>query len=172
MIQRILAAAVLAASLCALPLLAQDRDTVRQTQQALKDKGYYSGQVDGINGPQTRDALHRYQQKENLNEDGQIGPKTMDSLGVRHGSASTEFHESGENVKHSYSNGGKAIGQGSKAMGHDVKHGDVVNGGKDFGEGVGHGAKDIGVGTGHAVKNAAKGAKTAVTGDKDDNSKR
>lgn len=153
-------------SLCVAAAFAQDHDSVRQTQQALKDKGYDPGPVDGVNGPQTKAALRQYQQKENLDEDGRLGPKTMDSLGVKHGSAGTEFGEAGDNVKHSYSKGGHQMANGTKEAGSDLKHGDVVDGAKDFGKGVGKGVGNVAVGTGHAAKNAAKGSTTAVTGDK------
>jgi peptidoglycan hydrolase-like protein with peptidoglycan-binding domain len=161
----ILAASFLGLSLCTTGVLGQSRDTVREAQQALKDKGYDPGPIDGINGPRTRAAVSNYQQKEQLNADGRLGAKTLDSLGVRHASAGTEFSTAGENVKKSYTQGGKDIAHGTKEAGADIKHGEVVDSAKDLGKGVGHGAEQIGAGTGHAVKNAAKGAKTAVTGD-------
>jgi hypothetical protein len=161
----VLAASVMAFCLGAIPLMAQGSRTVREAQQALKDKGYDPGPVDGINGPRTKAAVRQYQGKESIDADGRLGPKTLDSLGVKQASAGTEFGEAGENVKHSYSKGGKEIGQGAKDMGTDLKHGDVVDGGKDIGKGVGKGVAHIGVGTGHAVKNVAKGATNAVTGD-------
>jgi peptidoglycan hydrolase-like protein with peptidoglycan-binding domain len=161
----IMAASVLALCLGAIPLMAQGARTVREAQQALKDKGYDPGPIDGINGPRTEAAVRQYQGKENINADGRLGPKTLDSLGVKQASAGTEMSEAGENIKHSYSKGGKDIGHGAKQMGTDLKHGDVVGGAKDIGKGVGKGAAQIGAGTGHAVKNAAKGATNAVTGD-------
>ena len=109
----------------------------------------------------TETAVRQYQEKESINDDGRLGPKTLDSLGVKQGTAGTEFSEAGENVKHSYSKGRKEIGHGAKDMGTDLKRGDVVQGAKDLGKGVGKGAAHIGVGTGHAVKNAAKGATNA-----------
>ena len=36
--------------------------TIAQIQQALKDRGYYSGPVDNINGPATRAAVSKFQQ--------------------------------------------------------------------------------------------------------------
>ena len=161
----ILAASVLAFCVCAIPLMAQGSRTVREAQQALKDKGYDPGPIDGINGPRTKAAVRQYQGKENIDSDGRLGPKTLDSLGVKHASAGTEFSAAGENVKHSYSKGGKEIGHGAKEAGSDIKHGDVVGGAKNVGKGVGKGVAHIGAGTGHAVKNAAKGATNAVTGD-------
>ncbi len=163
--RNILASLVLGLSLCVVPVLAQSHDTIRDAQQALKDKGYDPGPIDGINGPLTRAAVRNYQQKENIDVDGRLGPKTLDNLGVKHAGAGTEFNEAGENVKHSYGTGAKDMGQGTKEAGSELKHGEVVDGAKDFGKGVGHGVAKMAVGTGHAVKNVAKGSKTAVTGD-------
>jgi hypothetical protein len=163
--RNILAASILGLSIFAIPVLPQSQNTVRDAQQALKDKGYDPGPVDGINGPLTRAAVRNYQQKENMDADGRLGPKTLASLGVKPGSAGTEFSAAGEKLKHSYANGAKDMGHGTKDAGSDLKHGDVVEGAKDFGKGVGHGVGKMAVGTGHAVKNAAKGSKAAVTGD-------
>lgn len=161
----LLAVSILGCFLCAAPVKAQGSRSVREAQQALKDKGYDPGPIDGIEGPKTDAAVRQYQEKENINADGRLGPKTLDSLGVKQAPAGTEMNEAGENLKHSYSKGGKEIGHGAKEMGSDLKHGDVVEGAKDLGKGVGEGAKDIGAGTGRAAKHAAKGATNAVTGD-------
>ncbi len=161
----IFAASILGLSLCAIPALSQSHDTVRQAQQALKDKGYDPGPVDGINGPLTKAAVRQYQEKENISADGRIGPKTLDSLGVKPAPTSAEFDAAGENLKHSYTKGAKDMGHGTKEAGSELKHGDVVGGAKDFGKGVGKGVEKMAVGTGHAAKNAAKGTKNAVTGD-------
>ncbi len=163
----ILAGSLLAISLLAVPVLAQNSTTVRDAQQALKDKGMYDGEVDGLNGPMTRAAVRKYQQSQNIAPDGRLGPKTLDTLGVKNSGAGTQFKVSGEQTKRSYAKGGKDIGKGGKELGHDLKHGDVVDGGKDFGKGVGHGVAAMGVGTGHAAKSAAKGVKNALTGNKD-----
>ena len=163
--RNILVISALALGLCTISALGQTHADVREAQQTLRDKGYYTGQVDGINGPLTHAAVRQYQEKENINEDGILGPKTLDGLGVKHASAGTEFSAAGENVKHSYTKGGKDIGHGTVAAGSDLKHGEVVDSAKDLGKGVGHGVAQIGAGTGHAVKNAAKGATSAVTGD-------
>jgi peptidoglycan hydrolase-like protein with peptidoglycan-binding domain len=162
---RILAASLLSTFLCAFSGLGQTSDTVRRAQQTLKDKGYDPGPIDGINGPRTQAAVRNYQEKEHLDTDGQLGPKTLDNLGVKPASAGTQFGEAGENVKSSYSKGGKDMAEGTKEAGSALKHGEVVDGAKDFGKGVGHGAAQVGAGTGHAAKNAAKGVKSAVSGD-------
>jgi peptidoglycan hydrolase-like protein with peptidoglycan-binding domain len=162
---KILMVPALAICFSAVPMLGQSSDAIRDTQQVLKNKGLYDGPVDGIYGRKTRLAVRSYQEKQNLNVDGRLDPQTLDSLGVKHGTAGTEFHAAGTNVKHSYANGGKEIAQGSKEFGSGIKHGDVLGAGKDLGKGIGKGAGQIGVGTGHAAKNAAKGVKTGITND-------
>ena len=165
--RKLLTSSILALSLSAVPALAQDHATIRDVQQALKDKGLDPGPVDGVNGPLTRAAVKKFQDQQNLNEDGRIGPKTLDALGVKRASAATEFKASGENVKNSYSKGGGTIAEGSKEAGHEIKKGEVGSSAVDLGKGVGKGVAEMGVGTGHAAKNVAKGVKNAVTPDKD-----
>jgi peptidoglycan hydrolase-like protein with peptidoglycan-binding domain len=162
--RRIVASSILALGICLVPayLSAQSADEIRGAQQALKDKGFDPGPIDGVDGPKTRAATRKYQKENSLQADGRLGPQTLDSLGVRHGDAGTQMHEAGANLKNSYSEGGKEVGQGSKELGSEVKHGNVVEGAKDFGKGVGEGAKDIGTGTGRAAKHAAKSVKDAV----------
>ncbi len=162
-----LACMFLAASLMAVPAFAQGSDTVRSVQQALKDKGFDPGAVDGVNGPATRAALKKYQAQQNLTADGRLGPKTLDSLGVKESSPKTQFAASGENVKHSYTKGAKDIGSGTKGMADQVKDGKVGNGAVDLGKGVGKGVAKMAVGTGHAAKNVGKGVANAVVPDKD-----
>ncbi len=163
---KILAVSVMTLCLSTALAWAQSSESVREAQQALKDKGFDPGPVDGIYGPNTQHALRQYQRQEKLTADGRLNDQTMDSLGVNRGTAGGEMHAAGKTIEHSYANGGREMKEGGKALGHDIKHGEVVDGAKDFGKDVGHGAKDIGVGTGHAAKDAAKGVKNGVTGDK------
>jgi hyperosmotically inducible protein len=51
-------------------------------QQALKDKGFDPGPVDGIEGPQTVSALKGYQKAENVTMTGKLDPATAAKLGV------------------------------------------------------------------------------------------
>jgi peptidoglycan hydrolase-like protein with peptidoglycan-binding domain len=162
---RLLMSSVLALGLSMTPaLMAQGSSTVREAQQALKDKGFDPGPVDGLNGPKTRAAVRDYQKQQNLTVNGRLGAETLTSLGVKEGSAGEHMSAAGSNLKNSYSNGGKQVGEGGKALGSGVKHGEVVDGAKQFGKDVGHGVAKMGEGTGHAAKNAAKATKDAVTG--------
>jgi peptidoglycan hydrolase-like protein with peptidoglycan-binding domain len=145
-------------------IYAQSSDEIQQAQQALKDKGFDPGPIDGVDGQKTKAATKEFQKSQNLNADGRLGPQTLDVLGVKRAAPKTSMKAAGSNLKNSYTKGGKDIGEGGKDLGKEVKDGHVVEGAKDFGKGVGEGAAKIGVGTGHAAKNAAKGVKNAVTG--------
>ena len=54
--------------------------SAKQTQLALKSAGFYSGQVDGKFGLQTKDAVKAFQRSKGLNPDGVVGSKTAAAL--------------------------------------------------------------------------------------------
>jgi peptidoglycan hydrolase-like protein with peptidoglycan-binding domain len=56
------------------------RDDVRQAQHQLKVKGLYDGQIDGVVGPQTAEALRRYQRDNGLPETAALDPSTAGRL--------------------------------------------------------------------------------------------
>ena len=56
---------------------------ISRVQAALARQGYYRGTIDGTLGPETRNALRRYQRKHGLEVTGRIDQPVMDSLGVR-----------------------------------------------------------------------------------------
>ena len=51
-------------------------------QSALQDQGYYRGEVDGLLGPLTRQALAEYQQANGLYATQTIDQPTLQSLGL------------------------------------------------------------------------------------------
>ena len=55
---------------------------VREIQTKLKNWGYYKGNVDGIFGPKTRDAVMWFQRKNGLKVDGIAGPATLAAMGI------------------------------------------------------------------------------------------
>ncbi len=59
---------------------------VSAIQQELKDRGLYSGNVDGIYGSQTEAAVKRFQKQQGLSVDGIAGPQTLKKLGITVGS--------------------------------------------------------------------------------------
>ena len=55
---------------------------VTQIQTKLKRWGYYSGNVDGIYGTQTVNAVKYFQRKNGLTADGIAGPATLKAMGI------------------------------------------------------------------------------------------
>jgi LysM repeat protein len=76
----ILAVALLAAATGG-PAVAAQSSSVAALQVALRSKGFYTGAVDGISGPQTRDALLRFQRKHGIRATGKVGMATRCKLG-------------------------------------------------------------------------------------------
>ena len=62
--------------------------TVQAVQTRLAQMGYYSGPVDGIFGPTTRDAVAKYQIAKQLSVTGSLSPDTLQSLGLPQATAS------------------------------------------------------------------------------------
>jgi lipid-binding SYLF domain-containing protein len=58
------------------------KDEIRNAQQALKDKGLYTGPVDGTMNADTQKALREFQQNNNLKVTGTLNHRTMNTLGL------------------------------------------------------------------------------------------
>lgn len=58
------------------------REHVKAAQQALKEKGYDTGTIDGVMGPKTQAALKDFQKAQGLQETGRLDGETMAKLGV------------------------------------------------------------------------------------------
>ena len=57
-------------------------ETVRRVQQKLRQWGYYDGDVDGIFGQETYDAVVLFQKKNGLTADGVAGSSTLVAMGL------------------------------------------------------------------------------------------
>lgn len=57
-------------------------EKVALVQQRLKEWGYYTGDVDGVFGRGTYNAVVRFQRKNSLSVDGQVGKRTAAAMGV------------------------------------------------------------------------------------------
>ena len=57
-------------------------ERVALIQQRLKEWGYYTGNVDGIFGRGTHNAVVRFQRQNKLSADGQVGSKTAAAMGL------------------------------------------------------------------------------------------
>ncbi len=53
---------------------------IKTAQTKLKDQGYYRGRIDGIVGPQTRNAIRSYQQREGLSQTATLDRDTLAKL--------------------------------------------------------------------------------------------
>ncbi len=84
---------IFATSLCidsfALSKMGSRGTEVREIQTRLKKWGYYNGNVDGIFGTQTREAVKYFQRKNGLSVDGVAGKKTLAALGISSSSSSS-----------------------------------------------------------------------------------
>ncbi|MBS1872508.1 MAG: peptidoglycan-binding protein [Acidobacteria bacterium] len=58
------------------------QDRYREIQQALADKGYYQGSVNGAWGPESTDALKRFQKDQNLSDSGRLDSLSIIALGL------------------------------------------------------------------------------------------
>jgi peptidoglycan hydrolase-like protein with peptidoglycan-binding domain len=54
----------------------------KEIQQTLADRGYFSRVPDGTWGPESMEALKRFQRDQNLTEDGKIGSLSLIALGL------------------------------------------------------------------------------------------
>lgn len=55
---------------------------VKQVQEALKDKGFDPGPIDGVMGQKTQEALRSFQQSKNIKVTGRLDSETAQQLGV------------------------------------------------------------------------------------------
>lgn len=60
------------------------QDDVKVVQQALMDRGYYNGAIDGVAGDRTRSSVKEFQQDEDLPATGRINNATLKALHVDH----------------------------------------------------------------------------------------
>lgn len=177
-ISTVFAAVVLLIGLTFAPALADEHnkservsaDTVKKVQKELKEKGHYTGEVDGVMGVQTRTALRHYQQEKGLAGDGRLTRQTAKELGViktESDSPGEHFEDAGSEIKEHYGEGGKDLGRGAKEAGKDVKEGEVGEAAKDIGKGAGKFGKKVGKGTGKGAKKVGEGVKDVFDGDSD-----
>ncbi len=57
-------------------------EEVKQIQEKLQRWGYYSGDVDGVYGIETQEAVKYYQETNGLKVDGVAGDETLKSMGI------------------------------------------------------------------------------------------
>ena len=119
---------------------ALSHDDINKVQKSLSDKGFYHGDIDGLLGPRTRQAIGEYQKSENLPVTRQLDVETAGKLGVGPESIGGKFKGAGHEVK-----------AGGKEAGHDIHDGKPVAAAKELGKGIGRAGKDVGQGVKKAV---------------------
>jgi hypothetical protein len=117
----------------------EHQDNIKKIQVILLDKGYYNGQVDGMIGPLTREGIRQYQRSENLTVTGRLDAETAVKLGVEPESVGASFKDAGQEV-----------GKGGVELGHEMKEGKPIAGGKEMGKSLGRAGSEVG----EAVKKA------------------
>jgi hypothetical protein len=68
------------AELVKAPVSAKTSGSPHDIQAALKNAGFYNGNVDGKIGPMTKKAIMEFQKANKLKADGKVGPKTWEAL--------------------------------------------------------------------------------------------
>ena len=119
---------------------AASSEEIRTVQKSLNDKGYDAGPVDGVLGTRTRAAIREYQTSEKLTVNGRLDVETAGKLGV-----------GPESIGGSFKGAGQDVGEGGQELGHEMKQGKPIAGGKEFGIGVGRAAQKVGSGVKKAV---------------------
>ncbi len=76
----------------------KDPTLVRSAQQALKQKGFDAGAVDGQVGPSTKSAIRDFQQAQGLPQSGDLDQQTLSALGVNQNQAAAQDHASGSSA--------------------------------------------------------------------------
>lgn len=69
---------------------------ITEVQKRLKKWGYYTGSVDGINGPKTKAAVKKFQKRYGLTQDGIVGPLTAAKLGISLSGGSSSGYNSND----------------------------------------------------------------------------
>ncbi|MBE6788010.1 MAG: spore cortex-lytic enzyme [Ruminococcaceae bacterium] len=77
-----LMAIILTTSVFALSKIGSRGEEVKKIQTALRDKGYFTSQIDGIFGTKTKRAVENFQKDHGLTVDGIAGKNTLKALGV------------------------------------------------------------------------------------------
>lgn len=78
---------------------------VRQIQQALNRKGFDAGHVDGIWGPQTREAVENFQTAENIQGNGSLNSETVSKLGLNQQQFAKNQNRGGRYGKQTFTTG-------------------------------------------------------------------
>ncbi len=73
---------ILSCCVSALSKIGSRSEEVKRIQQVLKEQGYYKGNIDGIFGTGTKNAVMAFQRDKGLTVDGIAGKNTLKALGI------------------------------------------------------------------------------------------
>src|ERR1043166_9571175 len=76
-------------ALCGVASVSADQ-TIQSVQQALKDQGFYYGNVTGDKSAETTAAVRRYQIRNGLKVTGEMDPETLRSLNINSTSTASQ----------------------------------------------------------------------------------
>jgi peptidoglycan hydrolase-like protein with peptidoglycan-binding domain len=96
------------------------RSDVQQIQEKLRSDGLYHGQIDGLMGPGTQQALRTYQRKNGLPVTGTPDPQTLSSLQIATTGAGSSTAPNA--LEMSPSSGAGTSGTGNTSMPNGVQH--------------------------------------------------
>ena len=121
---------------------AAGQGNIKQIQEALKDKGFDPGPIDGVMGQKTQEALRSFQQSKNLKVTGRVDSETARELGASSSSAGVSGASGSES-----STGGSSSSQSSNtgmsgsSSGTSSESGSAAGNNK-FGTTIGPGSTD------------------------------
>ncbi len=75
------------------------RHSTKEMQQALKNAGFYQGEIDGKLGPQARAAIRDFQRANGLSVDGKVGRQTWGKLAAYASASSGTALSAAEPIK-------------------------------------------------------------------------
>lgn len=91
-----IAASLTATTVFALSKIGSRSQEVKQIQTALRDRGYFTSNIDGIFGTLTKNAVMNFQRDNGLTVDGIAGKNTLAALGIADASQSFGGYDSSD----------------------------------------------------------------------------
>jgi FtsZ-interacting cell division protein ZipA len=72
-------------------------DAIRAIQTALDESGFKVGRIDGLWGPETDDAVRKFQQSKQIQANGQLDQQTLSALGLNSAQIAQQSHGGSSN---------------------------------------------------------------------------
>jgi peptidoglycan hydrolase-like protein with peptidoglycan-binding domain len=108
---------------------------IRQVQQKLNQEGFDAGSVDGVWGPETKEALKNFQKKQGLPETGNLDKETLSALDIQMSGdgSQAQGQDSGSQAQGGQSQSGQSAGGGQSDQGAGASTGAAQGGGSQSG---------------------------------------